>query len=392
MTARNGSGEGSPPLAQLELTVHKLLPPTASTPGFELDVSLSCEAGITVLFGPSGSGKTLTLDSIGGFLRPDSGRILLDNGILFDAASGLCLPPQRRGIGYVFQSEALFPHMSVEQNLAFGIQRLPPLEKRRRIREMLELFSLTPLAARRPRELSGGEKQRTAIARALVTQPRLLLLDEPARGLDYPLRLDLYEVLRGIRSQFCIPILLVTHDVTEGFVLADQMAVYSAGRIVQSGKPEEIFLHPRTPDVARLMGISNVFSGSVEELDPAANYARIRTELFSVTVPYLPGRLRGDRVSFCIAQEYVSLVPAGEAKGDPSQENRIPVQVIEQTPTPSRVRLLLRVCTENNSIPPVQIESEVPQRLFKKMGAAKQKEWMVALPREFIHVFREQVG
>jgi len=133
-------------LAQLEFKFRKHIAPAVRGTGFDLDVTLECDAGITVLFGPSGSGKTLTLDSLAGFLKPDEGRILLHNSILLDSGSGVCLPPQRRNIGYVFQNYALFPHLTVEQNLAFGIQHVAPLERRRRIHEMLELFGLAPRA------------------------------------------------------------------------------------------------------------------------------------------------------------------------------------------------------------------------------------------------------
>ena len=388
-------------MAQLELSIQKHFRSTGSAPGFDLDASLDCEAGVTVLFGSSGSGKTLTLDAIAGFLRPDRGRVLLNNEILFDAQSQVFLPPQRRGVGYVFQNYALFPHMTVEQNLAFGIARLPALERHGRVREMLELFGLTALGTRRPHELSGGEKQRASIARALIPQPRLLLLDEPVRGLDYQLRLDFYAVLRNIRESYRIPILLVTHDVTEGFVLADRMAVYRAGRVIQTGVPDEVFLHPRNAAVARLLGISNIFSGTVEKLDPMADYSVIRSGLLPVTVPYLPGRLRGDAVSFCIPREHVQLSHSGTSGGERGlesrRENQIPVRVIEEITTPSTVRLLLQV--QGNALgetgradgsAPSRIESEVSRAVYKKMGIATEKEWVATLPKAFIHVFPEQ--
>ena len=363
-----------------------------SSPGFDLDVSLECAAGVTVLFGASGSGKTLTLDCLAGFLRPDEGRILLNDSILFDAGSGANLPPQRRAIGYVFQNYALFPHMTVEQNLAFGIRRLPSLERHRRIHEMLDLFGLAARASRRPQELSGGEKQRASIARALVTEPRLLLLDEPVRGLDYPLRADFYEILRSVRERYRIPILLVTHDVAEGFLLGDRMVVYAAGRIVQIGSPEEIFRQPRNAGVARLLGISNIFSGTVEELDPMSDCSRLRTPLFSVTVPYLPGRLRGDPVRFCIPREHVALLPVSSPK---SGNNCIPVRVAEEIFTPSTVRLRLDIIQSEAgpaSPPntPARIESEVTRMAYQKMKLAQQKDWLAELPPASIHIFPEQ--
>jgi molybdate transport system ATP-binding protein len=380
-------------LAQLEFTLRKRLPPVGSSPGFDLDVSLECASGVTVLFGASGSGKTLTLDCLAGFLKPDAGRILLNDGILFDAGSGACLPPQRRALGYVFQNYALFPHMTLEQNLAFGIRRLPSLERHRRIHEMLDLFGLAARAGRRPQELSGGEKQRASIARALVTEPRLLLLDEPVRGLDYPLRADFYEILRSVRERYRIPILLVTHDVAEGFLLGDRMAVYAAGRIVQVGSPEEILRQPRSPDIARLLGISNIFSGVVEDLDPMSDCSRLRTPAFSVTVPYLPGRLRGDPVRFCIPREQVALLPLASPK---SGNNCIPVHVAEEVLTPTTVRLRLDIqsgaAAASPSNEPARIESEVSRLAYQKMKLAQQKDWLAELPPASIHIFPDAPG
>jgi len=381
-------------LAQLELNIQKRFAASGNAPGFDLDIALQCDAGITVLFGASGAGKTLTLDSLAGFLRPDQGRILLHNEILFDAQSGVFLPPQRRGIGYVFQNYALFPHMTVEQNLAFGVTRLPSLERHRRIREMLDLFGLAALGSRRPHELSGGEKQRASIARALIPHPRLLLLDEPVRGLDYQLRHDFYAVVRNIRETYRIPVLLVTHDVTEGFVLADRVAVYRAGRIIQTGSPDDVFLRPRNAAVARLLGISNIFAGTIDALDPMSDSAVIGTGVFPVAVPYQPGRLRGDKVWFCIQSEHVALLPRATAPSDRARENQVPVEVIEEIATPGTMRLLLRVQAEtdgaNGTGAPSQIETEISRSAYKKLGIATEKHWLAAWPKSFVHVFPEQ--
>ena len=240
--------------------------------------------------------------------------------------------------------------------------------------------------------MSGGQKQRASIARALVTEPRLLLLDEPVRGLDYPLRQDFYEILRDVRQTYRIPILLVTHDVKEGFELRARMAVYEAGRIVQTGAPEEILLHPCNPSVARLFGITNIFSGTIEALDPAADTTSIRTAAFPVTVPYLPGWLKGDAVSFCIPQEHVQLLASGAGESGRARENRVQARVVEEILTPATVRLQLRVGGASNGAPAgaMQLESELTRAAYKKLGVAKQKEWMVALPKGLIHVFGEK--
>jgi len=180
----------------IQARIRKRFPPGAGSIGFFLDVELEAGPGVTVLFGPSGAGKTLTLDSVAGFVRPDEGRILLDDGILFDGATGVHLPARVRRCGYVFQNYALFPHMTLRKNLEFAVENLPGLERRRKVNEMLDRFHLADVAGRRPYELSGGQKQRCSIARALVGSPRALLLDEPARGLDATLRDELYSVLR----------------------------------------------------------------------------------------------------------------------------------------------------------------------------------------------------
>src|SRR6202521_5379703 len=167
----------------LQARLRKSFAPRPDSAGFTLDLEFAAAAGVTVLFGPSGAGKTLILDSIAGFVRPDEGRILLDDALLFDGATGVHLPPQARNCGYVFQNYALFPHMSLRENLEFAAERRPRLERHRRVNEMLERFRLTEAAGRNPHELAGGQRQRCSIARALIGGPRLLLLDEPTQGL-----------------------------------------------------------------------------------------------------------------------------------------------------------------------------------------------------------------
>src|SRR5258706_10030619 len=163
----------------LDARLHKTFPPRPDSAGFSLDLEFSATAGVTVLFGPSGAGKTLVLDSIAGFIAPDEGRILLDDDILYDGAARVHRPPQQRNCGYVFQNYALFPNMTLRENLAFAAERRPRLERHRRVSEMIDKFRLQDSAGRRPHEVSGGQRQRCSIARALIGEPKLLLLDEP---------------------------------------------------------------------------------------------------------------------------------------------------------------------------------------------------------------------
>ena len=343
-----------------------------SFPDFELDIALSCDPGLTVLFGPSGAGKTLTLHSIAGLVQPDAGRILLGGEILFDAQRRVHLPPRERGVGYVFQSDTVFPHMTVEENLLFPLARVGALERRRRCRALLETFRLAELAARYPRGLSGGEKQRVAIARALAAEPRILLLDEPARGLDYELRRDLYATLREVRAQYPIPILMVTHDRDESFRLGERLVIYRAGKIVQQGASEEVFAAPRDAAVARLLGYGNVFPAVIERLDPGAGSSVLRAGDLPLTLDYLPGRLLGDHVEFCVPPHRVRIGPANE--------NQFEAEFISEARLPSTVRLFFRT-------PFGELECEVSRDRYDSLSISASRRLTLSLPRSGVHVF-----
>jgi len=319
----------------IQARIRKTYTPREDSSGFMLDLEFQAGAAVTVLFGPSGSGKTLTLDSVAGFVRPDEGRILLDDAILFDAATGVHLTPQARQCGYVFQNYALFPHMTLRQNLAFAAEQRPRLERHRRVNEMLERFRLTEAAGRRPHEVSGGQRQRCSIARALIGGPRVLLLDEPAQGLDAPLRAEFYEVLRQVRADFKTPVLLVTHDLDECFELGDEMIVLHDGRIVQSGAPANILRAPASLDVARLLGEFNLLPAEIRALDPSRNSSRVRVGEFELDGPYFPGRLKGDRITICVRPEQLTVAARNGRPG----ANQIPADLRRAVERPRWVRL-----------------------------------------------------
>jgi ABC-type sulfate/molybdate transport systems ATPase subunit len=294
-------------VSTLRVTIAKHFPPGPESVGFALNIDFETSPGVTVLYGPSGSGKTLTLDTIAGFVAPDSGRILLNNCILFDSGAQVHLPPRERQCGYVFQNYALFPHMTVRANLAFAANRLPRLERHRRIAELLERFRITDLAGRLPHELSGGQKQRASIARSLIASPAALLLDEPANGLDAVLRADLHSLILEIRQSLSIPILLVTHNPDDCFALADQVLIYNAGAILHRAAPLELLRNPSTAEVARLLGGFNVYEAEVLTLDPGRQTSRVRLLLAhsanEIDGPHLRGCFRGDRVTLCARPE-----------------------------------------------------------------------------------------
>jgi molybdate transport system ATP-binding protein len=223
--------------------------------GFKLEVDWRIDNELAVLFGYSGAGKSLTLQLIAGLLEPDSGRIIANDRVLFDSQQHINVPPQRRYLGYVFQDLALFPHMTVRQNIAFGATGLNRAERQQRVGEMVEIFHLEGMADKPPAEISGGQKQRVALARALIRQPQALLLDEPFSALDNPLRQEMRQFLKQIHVKFNIPVILVTHDLLEAATLADVLFIYHDGKVVQSGSPQEIISRPLTPEVAALVAV-----------------------------------------------------------------------------------------------------------------------------------------
>ena len=222
---------------------------------FRLEVSAEIRSPmITVVFGPSGSGKTSLLDLVAGLRRPESAFIELDGEVLTDTANHLFVPAQRRGIGYVPQDLALFPHLSVRQNLLYGHK--PGPSEAFAFDHIVDLLEIRALIERGIGQLSGGEKQRVALARALLASPRLLLLDEPLANLDRQLKAKIIPYLARIRDEFRIPVLYVTHDRFETLSLADAIIILIRGRIVQSGAADDVFRKPATRDVAELLGIS----------------------------------------------------------------------------------------------------------------------------------------
>jgi molybdate transport system ATP-binding protein len=233
---------------------------------FTLDVSLALPAGISILFGASGAGKTTLLDCIAGLTRSDSGRVQIGDRVVFDSERGINLPVRDRRVGYVFQDLALFPHLTVEANVGYGIVAVQTEERSQRVARTLDSFGITALRNRRPPQLSGGERQRVALARALITEPCILLLDEPLAALDLPVRMKIADDLRRSIQNLPIPVLYVTHNRDEVFMLGERLLVLENGKLIAQGTPHEVLSAPRGETVAQLAGFENIFDAQVTAL------------------------------------------------------------------------------------------------------------------------------
>jgi molybdopterin-binding protein len=236
------------------------------------DISLEVpQGGYALIIGPTGSGKTTLLEAVAGHAQLRAGRVFMHD----EDVTGL--PPERRGLGFVYQQYHLFPHLSVRENIGYGISRLkrsgPDRDPRRRVEELADMLSITPLLDRSIRGLSGGEQQRVALARALAPRPSILLLDEPFAAVDPATRQVLRRELQELHEREKITTLQVTHDFDEALRLGDLVAVLSEGRIAQSGTPEQVFRYPNSAFVARFVGTGNVIAGTVERTEPGATGA-----------------------------------------------------------------------------------------------------------------------
>jgi molybdate transport system ATP-binding protein len=328
---------------------------------FSLEVDLSLGPGATALAGPAGAGKTLLLEMIAGLATPDEGRILLNDAILFDGQARVNLAPVRRSCGYVSQTDSLFPHRTLWQNLESAARRFARLERHRRVAEAIEHFALAEAAGLRPAETGPAERLRCSVARALIGGPDLLLADDA--GFDAAL-FDL------IRSHFRGSVVMATRDLDLACGAASEIVLLHAGRALQRGAPRQVLDQPATVEAARLAGYENLWQGTIGALDRAANASRLEFGSFSLTVPYLPGHLRGDRVWAAIR---ASAVRPRRADGPPGP-NVIAadlVRVIERTQS---VRLEF-------SGPVV---AELPVSQFAALS--QMKNWLIEFPAEGLRV------
>ena len=287
-----------------------------------IDMQLSVQRGEFIgMLGPSGCGKTTTLQALAGFVPVTRGRIVLDGRDITH------LPPNQRGLGIVFQSYALFPHMTVAQNVAFGLEmrRLPQAERNARVGRMLELVHLGDLAARYPRELSGGQRQRVAVARALVIEPPVLLLDEPLSNLDAQLREAMQFELRRIQRKLGTTTIMVTHDQAEALSISDRVVVMQAGRVQQVDAPHRLYEHPNNRFISGFVGKANLLRGRVRgQAVELANGL-----LLPLAAPAGVALVQGSEVTLCLRPEKLGFV-GNSTNTSTGTTGRLPARIEER--------------------------------------------------------------
>ncbi len=297
---------------------------------FELDVAFEGAAeGVTVLFGVSGAGKSQTLAAIAGAARPDHGRIALGDEVLFDSGRGVDLPMQRRGVGWVFQDARLFPHLDVTQNLNYGARRARGRPEIVAFDEVVEVLGVGHLLKRRPRDLSGGERQRVAIGRALLSQPRLLLMDEPLAALDAARRAEIMPYLERLKTRFRLPILYVTHALSELARLADRVVVLESGRVQAQGALNDVLSRPDLPALSGRRDAVSAFDATVSGHDADRRLTRLQAGAASLLVPALPLEIGASVRVATLARE---VLLATEPPRALSARNVLPGQVVRLTP------------------------------------------------------------
>jgi len=305
---------------------------------FSLEADAQFDGRVTGLFGASGSGKSTLVEIVAGLRRPAAGRVVLDDLVMVDVSRDLFMPPERRGVGFVPQDGALFPHLSVEGNLRYAEKRGRGAEGLFRRANVCALLGIEDLLGRQPASLSGGERQRVAIARALVAGPRLLLLDEPLAALDAPRKAAILPYLQRVRDEFGLPILYVSHVPQEMLALCDDLAVLAEGKLLQHGPVAEVFRRPASPAVARIVGVETIVPGRL--LGGEGELAAVSVGLVRIVglANQLPAGARDVLVS--IRAEEVMLVTAGSAPVA-SARNRLPGRVVALADEGATVRVEL---------------------------------------------------
>jgi molybdate transport system ATP-binding protein len=380
--------------------------------GFDLKIELSLAADqgqVLVLFGPSGSGKTMTLSCIAGATDPDAGVISIGERVVFDSRAGLNVKLTDRRVGYLPQNYGLFPHLNVTDNIAFGLFKWEKRRAESRVKDLVNLMQLDGLEKRFPRQLSGGQQQRVAFARALAPDPAILLLDEPFSALDANIRAELRDNLAVISRKLDLPVVFITHDLEEAYILADRIAVYERGQVLQYGSRDDIFYRPATPEVARLVNSRNIWPGQVQASGEGHRPVLVRTGFGNLWANLPAGEIAlaaGSAVTVCLRPEQANLLRAGLSPdpanfSGPPFVNRFKGEIAGEIARGAFFTLFFRVQRKpgeflklgSNIHPgfaqPYDIELQVPARHYQELKSAGPENLMVEIEPGAVHLITQ---
>ena len=347
---------------------------------FTLDAQFEVGDELVVFFGRSGSGKTTALQCISGLLEPNGGKIIVNDKVYFDCHKRIDLPVQQRSLGYVFQNYALFPHMDVKKNVAYGLKGWTREDKEKRVNEMLQMLDIMGLENNYPSQLSGGQKQRVALARALAPKPDILLLDEPFSALDRVVRMKLREKIKEIQRELKIPVLFITHNHVEAFTIADKIVIFHEGRVQQIGTPEDVFYHPENKHVAELVGLTNIFEDStVIEEDEMAETITIGCEHMKITANRPDCKIK-ETISWGIRPENLRILPLEDKNR--GYENTFSSHVKSMVNKGSSKVLALEI-KEHTRL----LMVEIADQFFENLNLEEEDECLIRIERDRIVLF-----
>jgi molybdate transport system ATP-binding protein len=352
---------------------------------FHLRVKFAIGRELLVLFGHSGSGKSVTLRALAGLLKPDAGCITIDGEPVFDAAHRIDLPPWRRGLGLVVQNYALFPHLSVADNIAYGLGGLEKRAQRQRVDELLERLDLSTLRRRRPHEISGGQAQRVALARALAPQPRILLLDEPFAALDSAIRVTLRREIARLKRELGLTIIFVTHDLREAHNLADSVAVFDQGSVLQVGPRDDVFSRPAKARVAELTEVRNIWPSRIVACDRGTLTIDTGRTVLKAARTTANTHGPGEMVDCCIRPERILLVRPERLSAEQALDTLVEAELVEEVVHGAWYTLFFSFAGN----PPTRgydVEVDLPAHPYEVLGVREQRRWALAFPREAVHV------
>lgn len=340
-------------------------------PGFKLDVEISSQKEIIGVLGASGSGKSMLLNCIAGLVKPDEGKVIINGKTLFDSAKKINLPPRERKVGFLFQNYALFPHLNIRQNIAFGLDGLEAKEKNDRVDALMKKFRLKDMENKYPTQISGGQQQRVALARALIVDPEILLLDEPFSALDNHLRNHMIKEMLESLSEFNGTTIHVTHNMEEAYRLCDRIAVLNAGKVEEFEDKKKLFNNPMTLEVAKITGCKNL-SKAIKKSDNSIEIPEWGIQLKTAK------KIESDIAFAGIRANHIKLAD------DLNKENCFQIWIADENETPFRTTLYLKVGAEPTSTKDFNLLWEISQEQREELRKSGQTICIYIDPNQII--------